>query len=194
MDTDDEDTEDANEAWPVEPKGTTLTTAAQDRALREQRAHDRPHLEHLWAEIQRLMTAGTLLLLLTSPLLAQSAAPAIVPSVVPTVAVVYVAEFTPPPSYAVWYADAERCSGLVGNYARVRWYLAAHPWSSAAGVTYGSWRAPHRITVNGDGEADSVLVVHEAIHDILSYYPALQTGAAHPLPWFDGRCSRAAYP
>lgn len=195
MDTDDEDTEAEAEAWknaPVEPGGVGLTTAAKQRETARKLAADRPGLELLWDQIQRLMTVGLVGLFLAHPLEAQVALAA--PAVVPTVAVVYVGAFTPPPSYAAWYAAAERCSGLTGNYALVRWYLAAHPWTSAAGVTYGSWQAPHRITVNGDGEADSVLVEHEALHDILSYYPALQTGGVHPLPWFDGRCSHAAYP
>jgi hypothetical protein len=93
-----------------------------------------------------------------------------------------------------FYRAAEKCLGLKGNYARVRWFLTPKPWSDGQhqGLTYGMWREKspkNKITLNAAEANDSVLIVHESTHDILSRHPEITDTALHPMPYFDGRCS-----
>ncbi len=105
-----------------------------------------------------------------------------------------------PAVYAVWYHAAERCIGLPGNVRAVHWYVVPAPWGPAgAGKTHAEWQVAsgqHRITVNAEESTDSVLVMHEAIHDILWIngwrWPDTTSAAKHPIPPFD-RCAPAFY-
>ena len=127
-------------------------------------------------------------------------------------AVIYVVDLTPPPEYARWYRAAEVCIAHLaggrqllnwqetilrpGNYKRVRWYLTAKPWTDHRhpGVTLAAWRPGHRITMSRHYAADSAVVMHEAIHDILAYNGLNDDRTPHPMPWYDGRCAQVAYP
>jgi len=98
---------------------------------------------------------------------------------------VYVQRFLPPPIYAQWYASMERCAGLRGDFNRVTWLVTPLPWrdgNHGLDSTYGAtW--DHHILVNALEALDSVLVSHEALHDILSYHD-IHNDASHPFPWF----------
>jgi hypothetical protein len=110
-------------------------------------------------------------------------------------AVLYVTEVRPHSEYARWYADAERCLGMQGAYAKVQWFVASAPWSDGQhgnALTYAAWRPPHRIILNRPDILDSTLVIHEAVHDILGVNGIDQDKEAdqgHPMPYFDGRCT-----
>ncbi len=117
---------------------------------------------------------------------------------VPTVAVLYVARVPDdsiPEQYRGWYADAERCTGLRGDFGKVKWFTTAHPWhKTPKDTTWALWQEPHRITINAEGWMDSTLVVHESIHDILSYQRLYEQGEAHPATWFgEGKCANRGY-
>lgn len=113
-----------------------------------------------------------------------------IPTVVSRVAVLYIESMDPPPVYAKWYADAERCTGLKGDYAKVRWYKTPHPWSDEPkDTTWAMWQPEHRITMNLDDKFDSTVVMHEAIHDILHYQKVWDEKNPHPSAFFGvGRC------
>lgn len=114
----------------------------------------------------------------------------------------YVWRFTPTADYARWYRAMERCTGMKGAYKRVSWLMVEAPWLRGQRRTHGSWSGNNdngtaRITVNAEEWQDSMLVAHEALHDILwrngfvppSLMPwatdADSIRAKHPTPPFD---------
>jgi len=91
----------------------------------------------------------------------------------------------PPAWYASAYASMERCSGLTGDFARIRWYhvpgsLVSAPDAGgyAAAVTYPSL---HTIVIADFYANDTFVVRHEVMHDLANV-------TSHPPEWFDGRC------
>ena len=93
--------------------------------------------------------------------------------------------FTPPAWYASAYASMQRCSGLPGDFATVRWYHVAGsrvpaPGSGgyAAAVSYPSL---HAIVIADFYTADTIVVEHEVMHELADV-------TSHPPLWFDGRC------
>jgi len=79
----------------------------------------------------------------------------------------------------------ERCSGLTGDFARIRWYhvpgsLVSAPDAGgyAAAVTYPSL---HTIVIADFYANDTFVVRHEVMHDLADV-------TSHPAEWFDGRC------
>jgi hypothetical protein len=96
----------------------------------------------------------------------------------------------PPASYAVWWQEVERCSGLTGDVSRIAWYVVP----CAPGETgfscpdtpdhlcAGEWLPPHTIVLAGpnrilpDGYlTDEWTVKHEMLHDLTGSpeHPAL---------------------
>lgn len=91
----------------------------------------------------------------------------------------------PPGWYASAYAAMEQCSGLTGDFSRIRWYHVAGsrvraPDSGgyAAAVTYPSL---HTIVIADFYANDTIVVRHEVMHDLADV-------TSHPQEWFDGRC------
>ncbi len=100
-----------------------------------------------------------------------------------------------PPEYARWYAATERCAGLRGDYAKVRWYLTPGPWTGLNGPTYGMWQDGRRITLNKPEWMDSTLVMHEVMHDLLSANDLTDPTDAHPPAYFGpGKCVYRFHP
>ena len=97
-------------------------------------------------------------------------------------------EFTPPEIYRTWYDEAMQCSGLAGDFDRIRWIEAEVFVSEGVGIS-GAWVPPHTIyldpelveatcdTVPGGGPCfRQQNVKHEMIHDLRQaghdgYYP-----------------------
>jgi hypothetical protein len=106
----------------------------------------------------------------------------------------YLTPFRPPVEYRRWYHAMEWCLRLKGDYEAVTWFVVPEPWSDgrAPGHTHGFWRAPHKIVLNALEWRDSVLVSHEAAHDILGSN-GLQA-VPHPQPYFNGHCADSLYP
>lgn len=138
---------------------------------------------------------AALLAALAAPCAAQGPVAAILPAPARAQAIVYVAQIPPdsvPPEYARWYAWAEHCTGLKGDYAKVRWYVTPAPWSDGLhkGPTFGMWQKGHRITINYPEHMDSTLVIHESIHDLSSYYADLYPDSIpHPKALYNGVCA-----
>jgi hypothetical protein len=93
--------------------------------------------------------------------------------------------FTPPAQYRAWWALAEACSGLRGDFNAVSWYsypsgdvfaLGGEPVNAA---WYGDG---NRIVLGDSEEFDGSLVRHEMLH-------ALLRSGAHPRQQFLGNCS-----
>jgi len=90
-----------------------------------------------------------------------------------------------PAWYAAAYAGMEQCSGLKGDFARIRWYhvsgsrvRAPESGGYAAAVTYPSL---HTIVIADFYANDTIVVRHEVMHDLADV-------TSHPQEWFDGRC------
>lgn len=95
----------------------------------------------------------------------------------------------PPPSYRAWYDLAEHCSGLAGNFDRVRWYRydgtrVPKGWGVGAEAEASTWHDQHKIAIAEPFLMDSTTVIHEALHDLLSV-------GGHPAEYFGvgGKCS-----
>ena len=87
------------------------------------------------------------------------------------------------PQYALWWRLTERCSGLSGDLASVRWYdvpdaasLFGRDWG---GLYYG---ASNRIVVAGLFVRTAALIRHEMLH-------ALLAAPGHPAEYFRTRCT-----
>jgi len=106
-------------------------------------------------------------------------------------AVLYVETFTPPPDYARWYAWAEQCLQLKGEYSKIHWLITDKPWGmNPDSLTYGMWQKEgRRITINKLEKMDSALIIHESIHDILGAHPEFPDSAVHPKSVYGGQCS-----
>lgn len=92
--------------------------------------------------------------------------------------------FTPPPQYALWWQEAELCSGTNGDLARVRWYRSApgEAIAGSSGNVLGQYDARgHRIALRWDVTEDPRVVRHEMLH-------ALHPRVGHPRDLFRQRC------
>lgn len=88
-------------------------------------------------------------------------------------------QFEPPSAYRVAWQEVETCSGLRGNFDRVRWFLVPQPFFRCPeGNCNGAWESPHNIYLSQIAAADSgsgyFTVRHETLHDLLG------GGADHP--------------
>ncbi len=91
--------------------------------------------------------------------------------------------FTPPAQYALWWSEAEACSGTTGDISRVRWYRTPEGVElRGAPNTAGQYDANgHRIALVGDYVENARVVRHEMLH-------ALHPTVGHPRELFLSRC------
>jgi hypothetical protein len=101
---------------------------------------------------------------------------------------------------AIWeriYHEVETCVGKKGKYKDVRWFVTAEPWTDAEGnKTYGMWRMSGGKALIVVAHADTAVVRHEVLHDILwrnGFRPFRMAGdnstnPEHPMPPF-GKCA-----
>lgn len=89
--------------------------------------------------------------------------------------------------YREWWTAVEECSGIVASFDRVRWFW--HPSEdypiALDGQPIGAltkWRT-HRIFLGRHAAADSRIVSHEILHDLLQ-------ANGHPPEYFERRCAK----
>jgi len=80
--------------------------------------------------------------------------------------------FQPPAAYRAAWDSVEACSGLRGNFGRVRWYAVPQtPFPCYEGFCAGAWERPHNIYIAEGFIHDSVsryrTARHEMLHDLL---------------------------
>ncbi len=95
-----------------------------------------------------------------------------------------VVAYVPPAIYASWWQLAERCSGRIGDFGAVRWYLVpgAATFNLEGQSVAGAWySAGNRIVIAADYVSDGELVRHEMLH-------ALLQAGGHPRGAFLGSC------
>ncbi|HWZ59002.1 MAG TPA: hypothetical protein VNW46_08520 [Gemmatimonadaceae bacterium] len=94
-------------------------------------------------------------------------------------------QFTPPARYKAWWRLTESCSGLTGDFSKVRWYRVPNSdsFSLEGSAVNGAWYADGNRIALGDSEMNNgALVRHEMLH-------ALMQSGGHPRSQFLGNCS-----
>jgi hypothetical protein len=94
--------------------------------------------------------------------------------------------FAAPASYAAWFARTERCSGLLGSFETIEWYVVPNvaTFPTSAGPKVGMWEksgSVARIIVAGDYAGHEMVVRHEMLHHLLDR-------EGHPPEFFTDRC------
>ena len=77
---------------------------------------------------------------------------------------------TPSVDYATWYTQAEACTGVTGDFDRVRWFsVPGERWWDPLWEQYaiGTWRSPHDIYIAEAHLDNEDVVKHEIVHDLL---------------------------
>lgn len=76
--------------------------------------------------------------------------------------------FDPPPEYQTYWAQAEHCTGLTGNFARLRFHVSdSLPCPGHLMGCYGFWVQPHDIYLLRRVTGRASVVRHEMTHDLL---------------------------
>lgn len=93
----------------------------------------------------------------------------------------------PPVEYRLWWAKTEVCSGLLGRFERIDWYVVpgAHVIPTVDGPKIGLWERRGRrarITLAGDYSRSELVVRHEILH-------ALMGNGSHPPEYFESKCA-----
>jgi hypothetical protein len=94
--------------------------------------------------------------------------------------------FDPPAIYRSWWAKTEACSGLSGDYDRVRWEVVPGTgFECSSGQCAGHWQSDHRIWIAGEYLENEMVVRHEMLHDLIGHsgHPNPPFGQGCPLTW-----------
>lgn len=94
---------------------------------------------------------------------------------------VYVQDILPPQEWRQYYYQMEKCTGLKGDFSKIRWQVTPKPWSDHtsadvgmdSSMTFGMW-----MHVVGAGDSTKIIlnatdahiesyIKHEELHDIL---------------------------
>ncbi len=92
----------------------------------------------------------------------------------------------PPAIYREWWAKTQACSGLTGDFDRIRWSIIEGPsFPCSSGQCAGHWRTDHHIFLAGDWAMDEMVVRHEMLHDMIGRpgHPTPPFGRGCPLTW-----------
>ena len=92
----------------------------------------------------------------------------------------------PPPEFETWWERTEQCSGLVGDYSRISWYVVPNvdTFQSEVGEVVGLWtrsKSGSEITIAGLYANSELVVRHEMLHDLLGRQ-------GHPTYYFVEKC------
>jgi len=79
-------------------------------------------------------------------------------------------EIDPPPLYRTFWQSVELCSGRVGRFEAVRWFVA-YELERGSGIV-AQRRSQHEITVRSDLWLETNVVRHEVLHELLDGDPS----------------------
>jgi hypothetical protein len=102
---------------------------------------------------------------------------------------------TPPSVYREWWAKTEACSGLRGDFDRVKWSVVpGHSFPCASGRCAGHWEPRHEVFIAEQWLMNEMVVRHEMLHDLLDRagHPAPPFGNPCPLTWATWQGDRVA--
>lgn len=108
--------------------------------------------------------------------------------------------FDPPRVYRNLWQEVEDCSGLLGDFDRVRWFVVPESFFWCGDETCaGLWRSPHDVYLSEVAQSDSgghyFTVRHEMLHDLLAGgadHPPVFSGCGLRRPWAVGAEPRLA--
>ena len=87
-----------------------------------------------------------------------------------------------PPVYKEWWAKTQACSGLSGDFDRVRFEtVPGDEFACPTGTCVGRWESNHHIYLAQDWSLNEMVVRHEMLHELLGK-------AGHPDPPFGHGC------
>jgi len=90
---------------------------------------------------------------------------------------------TPPAEYREWFAKTQACSGLTGNFDRIKWYIVdGQDFDCPSGKCVGRWNDDHTIFVARAYSENEMVVRHEILHDLIGH-PDPPFGNPCPLTW-----------
>lgn len=79
--------------------------------------------------------------------------------------------YEPPDIYREWWSEITCCSGLRGDFNRIRWYVAPSDqpdrFDCPDGPCGGWWVSDHRIYLAPGLVYDKWIVQHEMLHDLI---------------------------
>ena len=90
-------------------------------------------------------------------------------------------QFVPPDIYLDWWNETQNCTGLRGNFHRIRWFsvpefFVTNPLTLETGAAW--WGEPHSIWVSSYFMLEERLIRHEMVHDLLG------SAGTHDSPFF----------
>lgn len=91
-----------------------------------------------------------------------------------------------PAIYQEWWAKTEACSGIHGNFDRLRWsVIDGNSFPCSSGQCAGHWNSDHHIFLASDWVMNEMVVRHEMLHDLIGQpgHPAPPFGEGCPLTW-----------
>lgn len=94
--------------------------------------------------------------------------------------------FDPPAIYREWHARTVACSGVSGDFDRIRWFvIEGDGFECPSGRCAGRWQSGHDIYLASAYVANEMVVRHEMLHDLLgrSGHPDPPFGDPCPLTW-----------
>jgi hypothetical protein len=103
----------------------------------------------------------------------------------------------PPAEYQAWFAKTEACSGLSGEFTRIRWYaVAGDSFDCPGGRCVGRWNTDHRIFIASAYLHSELVVRHEILHDLIGHpgHPDPPFGSPCPLTWSTWQGADSASP
>lgn len=92
----------------------------------------------------------------------------------------------PPALYREWWARTQACSGIEGNFDRIRWWVVeGDGFECPSGQCAGRWNDDHDIYIASDYVSNEMVVRHEMLHDLIGRpgHPDPPFGTGCPLTW-----------
>jgi hypothetical protein len=87
-------------------------------------------------------------------------------------------QFDPPAEYRAWFQSTESCSGLGGDFDRLRFFrVPGGEFACPSGMCVARWTDEHHIYVAEAFVHNEMVIRHEMLHDLIGH-------AGHPDPPF----------
>lgn len=99
---------------------------------------------------------------------------------------------TAPSEYRVWFEKTEACSGLRGDFDRIKWYIVdGQEFDCPSGKCVGRWNSDHSIFISRAYSDNEMVVRHEILHDLIGHpgHPDPPFGDPCPLTWATWRAN-----
>jgi hypothetical protein len=93
---------------------------------------------------------------------------------------------TPPDFYRAWFAKTEACSGITGDFDRIKWFeVPGNEFDCPSGQCVGRWNTDHSIFISQAWTDNEMVVRHEMLHDLIGHpgHPDPPFGSPCPLTW-----------